>query len=179
MAKALGASGSGRAEYVLVIREGPPIGRKLFAFRGGFVSRPILATRVEVFHPTSLLRYVAALAGSVVATTALSFSTRPDLDGTTRLQLIALEWLKPASGPTQAGTMPRLVLRILLRFRRFRTRLSTRRGRVDDSAGSLLPEVACSELGNRWFDQPLEVGVADAHGVCMGTRPEYYRFIFR
>jgi hypothetical protein len=52
-------------------------------------------------------------------------------------------------------------------------------GRVDDSARSLLPEPACSELGYRWFDQPLEVGVADAHGVGMGARPEYYRFIFR
>ena len=80
---------------------------------------------------------------------------------------------------TQAGTMARLVLRILLRFRRFRIWLSTRRGRVDDSAGSLLPELACSELGYLWFDQPLEVGVADAHGVGMGARPEYYRFIFR
>jgi hypothetical protein len=52
-------------------------------------------------------------------------------------------------------------------------------GRVDDSAGSLLPELACSELGYRWFDQHLEVGIADAHGVGMGARPEYYRFIFR
>lgn len=51
--------------------------------------------------------------------------------------------------------------------------------RVDDSARSLLPEPACSELGYRWFDQPLEVGVADAHGVGMGARPKYYRFIFR
>ena len=29
--------------------------------------------------------------------------------------------------------------------------------------------LACSELGYRWFDQPLEVGVADAHGVGMGA----------
>src|SRR5919107_3484646 len=52
-------------------------------------------------------------------------------------------------------------------------------GRVDDSAGSLLPEPACSELGYCWFDQPLEVGVPDAHGVGVGARPEYYRFVFR
>ncbi len=113
------------------------------------------------------------------ATTALPFSMRPDLDATTRLRLIAYEWLKLASGPTQAGTMAGLVLRILLRCRRFQIWLSTRRGRVDDSAGSLLPEPACSELGYRWFDQLLEVGVADAHGVGMGARPEYYGFIFR
>ena len=40
---------------------------------------------------------------------------------------------------TQAGTMARLVLRILLRFRRFRIWLSTRRGRVDDSTGAFYP----------------------------------------
>jgi hypothetical protein len=38
----------------------------------GFVSTPSLATPVETFHPTSLLRYTAALAGSVVATDSAS-----------------------------------------------------------------------------------------------------------
>jgi hypothetical protein len=56
------------------------------------------------------------------------------------------------------------------------TRLLRPRGRF---SGELLPGPACSELGYRWFDQPLEVGVTEAHGVGMGARPEYYRFIFR
>ena len=42
--------------------------RKLFAFRPGFVAFLSFATSAETFHPTSLLRYAAALAGSVVAT---------------------------------------------------------------------------------------------------------------
>jgi hypothetical protein len=48
--------------------EGSRIRRNPFAFQTGFVTPPILATPVETFRPTSLLRYPAALAGSVVAT---------------------------------------------------------------------------------------------------------------
>jgi hypothetical protein len=50
----------------------PHIRRKLFAFRADFVTLPILATPVETFRPTSLLRYAGALAGSVVATDPVS-----------------------------------------------------------------------------------------------------------
>jgi hypothetical protein len=42
--------------------------RKQFAFRPDFVTPPILATPVETFRPTTLLRYAAALVGAVVAT---------------------------------------------------------------------------------------------------------------
>ena len=48
--------------------EGSQIRRNLFAFQTGFVTPPILATPVETFRPTSLLRYAAALAGSDNAT---------------------------------------------------------------------------------------------------------------
>ena len=46
--------------------------RKQFAFRPGFVTPPILATPVETFRPTSLLRYAVALACTVVATDNVS-----------------------------------------------------------------------------------------------------------
>jgi len=50
----------------------------------GFCSPPIPAAAVEMFRPTSLLRYAAALAGAVVATDAASVDA--DRDNGIRLQ---------------------------------------------------------------------------------------------
>src|SRR5918998_4792429 len=37
--------------------------------------------------------------------------------------------------------------------------------------------VVTREPGYGWLDQPLEVGVADAHRVGVGARPEDYRLV--
>src|SRR5215204_7459260 len=58
--------------------ESPQIRRKLFAFKPGFVTPPILTTPVETFRPTSLLRYAAASTGAVVATGSASVNADCD-----------------------------------------------------------------------------------------------------
>jgi hypothetical protein len=58
--------------------ESPQIRRKLFAFKPGFVTPPILTTPVETFRLTSLLRYAAASTGAVVATGSASVNADCD-----------------------------------------------------------------------------------------------------
>src|SRR5918994_2359152 len=50
---------------------------------------------------------------------------------------------------------------------------------LSTAARSVLSELARRELGYFWFDQPLEVGVPDAHGVGVGAGPENYDLVFR
>jgi hypothetical protein len=52
-------------------------------------------------------------------------------------------------------------------------------GTIPYLLGSVLPELAARELGYGRFDQPLEVGVPDAHGVGVGAGPENYDLVFR
>jgi len=61
-----------------------PISPETEGVLNGFCSPPMPAAAVEMFRPTSLLRYAAALAGAVVATDAASVDA--DRDNGIRLQ---------------------------------------------------------------------------------------------
>jgi hypothetical protein len=77
--------------------ESPQLRRKLFAFRPGFVTPPILATPVETFRPPSLFKYAAALAGPLslptpcrptpIMTTALRFAVQLGVEGKISVRL--------------------------------------------------------------------------------------------